>query len=88
MTIEQEAEIARLKTELDFIKQTEFPRCIQLVKDTWSKKVDLLTEERDYYIALLNCVRTNLSKTMPKSIQKLQAKTIYEELIKWSEPTR
>lgn len=49
MTIEQEAEIARLKTELDFIKQIEFPRRVQLVKDAWSEKVDRLTEERDYY---------------------------------------
>lgn len=39
-----------------------------------------LKAERDELERMLICVETNLSKTMSKSIQKLQAKTIREVL--------
>ena len=50
-------------------------------------KIDKLIAERDAlkadaakYLALLNCVRKNLANGMSKSIQLLQAKTIWEEV--------
>ena len=46
-----------------------------------------LKAERDELERMLICVETNLSKTMSKSIQKLQAKTIREVLAMQKEKT-
>jgi hypothetical protein len=45
-----------------------------------AEEITRLTKQNEMLVALIRCVETNLSKGMSKSIQKLQAQAIRDEL--------